>query len=78
MLDRRTGGRADRRRVGQRLETWCRQVLPAVRRVFGMPDYAAYADHARRCHPGTPMLTRREFYEEFVRARYENGSTRCC
>ncbi|MFL5402765.1 MAG: YbdD/YjiX family protein [Gemmatimonadales bacterium] len=43
-----------------------------------MPDYDAYAEHLRRCHPSTPIPTEREFYEEFVQTRYRDGPTRCC
>jgi len=54
------------------------RVLRVVRRVSGMPDYAAYVEHARRCHPEQPLTSEREYYEEYVRARYEGGPTRCC
>jgi uncharacterized short protein YbdD (DUF466 family) len=54
------------------------RVLRVVRRVSGMPDYAAYVEHARRCHPKQPLPSEREYYEEYVRARYEGGPTRCC
>jgi uncharacterized short protein YbdD (DUF466 family) len=43
-----------------------------------MPDYAAHVEHLRRCHPERPVPSERAFYEEFVRARYEDGPTRCC
>lgn len=52
--------------------------LRFIRRVAGMPDYAAHLEHLRRSHPGSPVPTEREFYEEFVRSRYEDGATRCC
>ena len=54
------------------------RVLRVVRRVSGMPDYAAHVEHARRCHPEQPLPNEREYYEEYVRARYEGGPTRCC
>ncbi len=53
-------------------------LLSAVRRVAGMPDYAAHVEHLRRCHPERPVPSEREFFEEFVRARYADGPTRCC
>jgi uncharacterized short protein YbdD (DUF466 family) len=53
-------------------------VLSAVRRIAGMPDYAAHLEHLRRCHPEREVPSEREFYEEFVRARYADGPTRCC
>jgi uncharacterized short protein YbdD (DUF466 family) len=43
-----------------------------------MPDYAAYVDHAKRCHPERPVASEREFYDDYLRARYEGGPTRCC
>lgn len=53
-------------------------MLSAIRRIWGMPDYAAHLAHLRRCHPEQGVPTEREFYEEFVRARYADGPTRCC
>ena len=50
----------------------------AVRRIAGMPDYASHVDHLRRCHPERPLPSEREFFEEYVRARYADGPTRCC
>jgi uncharacterized short protein YbdD (DUF466 family) len=53
--------------------------LPAfLRQIAGMPDYAAHLEHLRRCHPDSPLPTERQFYEDFVRARYADGPTRCC
>jgi uncharacterized short protein YbdD (DUF466 family) len=43
-----------------------------------MPDYAVHVEHLRRCHPERAVPSEREFYEEFVRARYADGPTRCC
>jgi uncharacterized short protein YbdD (DUF466 family) len=54
------------------------RVLQVVRRVAGMPDYAAHVAHLTRCHPERAVPSAREFYEEYVRARYEDGPTRCC
>lgn len=54
------------------------QVLRVVRRVAGMPDYAAHVEHLRRCHPDRPVPSVREFYDEYVRNRYADGPTRCC
>jgi uncharacterized short protein YbdD (DUF466 family) len=52
--------------------------LSFLRRIAGMPDYAAHLEHLRRCHPGAPVPSERQFYEEFVRTRYGEGATRCC
>jgi len=49
-----------------------------LRRIAGMPDYDAHVEHIRRSHPERPIPNEREFYEEFVRNRYEDGPTRCC
>jgi uncharacterized short protein YbdD (DUF466 family) len=54
------------------------RVLRVVRRVAGMPDYAAHVEHLRRYHPERPLPSPREFYDEFVRCRYAEGPTRCC
>jgi uncharacterized short protein YbdD (DUF466 family) len=59
---------------------WARveRLLRVVRRISGMPDYAGYVEHLRRCHPERALPTPREFYDEYLRARYEGGPTRCC
>ena len=71
MLGRRTGGQADGRCITHR-------VLSGIRRMAGMPDYAAHLEHLRRTHPEKSIPSEREFYEEFVRNRYQDGPTRCC
>jgi len=53
-------------------------VLRTLRRIAGMPDYGAYVEHVRRRHTERPVPSEREFYEEYVRARYDGGPTRCC
>ncbi len=55
-----------------------RRVMSAVRCIAGMPDYVAYVEHLRRCHPDQPVPTERQFYDEFTRSRYGDGPTRCC
>jgi uncharacterized short protein YbdD (DUF466 family) len=50
----------------------------AIRRVTGMPDYRAHVEHLRRCHPERQPPSEREFFEEYLRARYADGPTRCC
>lgn len=50
----------------------------ALRRVAGMPDYRAHVEHLRRCHPGRRVPTEREYFEQYIAARYGDGPTRCC
>jgi uncharacterized short protein YbdD (DUF466 family) len=54
------------------------RVLRAVRRVAGMPDYAAHVEHLQRFHPGCPIPSERDYFDQFVRTRYGDGATRCC
>jgi uncharacterized short protein YbdD (DUF466 family) len=80
MRDSRTGGQADRRTV---VTPSPKSILPtkliaAIRKIAGMPDYDAHLEHLRRCHPDVLPPTRRQFYDDFVRARYGDGPTRCC
>jgi uncharacterized short protein YbdD (DUF466 family) len=54
------------------------ELLRALRSIAGMPNYTRHVEHLRRCHPETPIPTEAQFYDEFVRARYGDGPTRCC
>jgi len=49
-----------------------------LRRICGMPDYDAFVAHLREHHPGTPAPSVREYYAQFVAARYGDSPTRCC
>jgi uncharacterized short protein YbdD (DUF466 family) len=53
-------------------------LVAALRRVIGMPDYAAYVAHLRAAHPEAPIPTERAFFDDYLRQRYEGGPTRCC
>jgi uncharacterized short protein YbdD (DUF466 family) len=68
----RAGGQAERR-TGR-----FARLLNALRRIAGMPDYAGYVAHMAGRHPGCPVLSEREFYDQYVNARYGNGASRCC
>jgi uncharacterized short protein YbdD (DUF466 family) len=68
---REAAGQQGDRAVLERLATM-------VRRISGMPDYRAYIEHVRRCHPNTPIMTEREYYAEYVNRRYADGPSRCC
>ncbi len=61
-----------------RLRTVLRRVERAMRQVAGMPDYHGYLEHLRRCHPGQEPLGEREYFGEYLRARYADGPNRCC
>jgi uncharacterized short protein YbdD (DUF466 family) len=55
-----------------------REMGRTIRRISGMPDYAAHVEHLRRCHPERAVPSEGEFFEEYLRARYADGPTRCC
>jgi uncharacterized short protein YbdD (DUF466 family) len=50
----------------------------AIRRISGMPDYKGYTKHLCRYHPGSPVLSEQEYYDEYLRTRYGDGPHRCC
>jgi uncharacterized short protein YbdD (DUF466 family) len=52
--------------------------LRTLRQFAGMPDYERHVEHLRRCHPERPVPTERQFYDEYLQARYSDGPTRCC
>ena len=54
------------------------QFLSALRSITGMPDYAAYVEHLRIVHPEAPVPNEREYYDAYLKGRYESGPTRCC
>jgi len=55
-----------------------RQVAPVVRRIIGAPDYDAYVEHATRCHPDRPLLSRDDFVASRLADRYSRPGARCC
>jgi uncharacterized short protein YbdD (DUF466 family) len=63
--------------VAELRDRWSR-IASVIRRVAGMPDYQAHLEHLRRCHPGHPVPTERDFFEQWVQARYRDGGSRCC
>jgi uncharacterized short protein YbdD (DUF466 family) len=58
--------------------TLLRSLERVIRQIAGMPDYRAYLAHARRCHADRPPLGEREYFAEYLRARYADGPNRCC
>ena len=49
-----------------------------LRRICGMPDYDAYCAHLRAAHPEQPLPSRRAYFDDYLKTRYESGPTRCC
>jgi len=72
---RRADGRAGRR-AGLRARL--RRLGANLRRIVGMPDYHGYIEHMRRRHPDCVIPSEREFFDQYVTARYSGGPTRCC
>ena len=64
--------------TGRDLPQLLRRAAALVRRISGMPDYAAYCAHLRAAHPERPLPSEQAFYAEYLRRRYEGGPTRCC
>jgi uncharacterized short protein YbdD (DUF466 family) len=54
------------------------RLLDLIRRMAGMPNYAGYVEHLRRCHPDRTIPSEREFFADYLAARYGDGPTRCC
>jgi uncharacterized short protein YbdD (DUF466 family) len=67
-------GQTGRRTDGQTV----RGFLALLRRIAGMPDYAAYLEHSRRHHPESAPLSERDFFNQYLETRYRSGATRCC
>jgi uncharacterized short protein YbdD (DUF466 family) len=65
-------------KVLSRFDRTFRTFPTLLRRVAGMPDYQRHLEHLRRYHPGRSLPTEKEYYEEFLAARYQDGPTRCC
>ena len=60
------------------MREWLQRVAATVRRIIGVPDYAAYVAHVRACHPDRVPLSEAEFVADRLRARYEQPGNRCC
>lgn len=56
-----------------------RRLGPALRRMLGLPDYAAYCAHLARRHPDAVPLDRGAFLKLCQERRFGGrGPTRCC
>ncbi len=60
------------------LRVLLQRTAAVVKRVAGMPDYAAYVTHIRAAHPEHAIPTEREYYASYVDAKYRAGGSRCC
>ena len=55
-----------------------KRVARVIRTIIGAPDYERYVAHVRTCHPGHAVLSREEFAEQRLQARYNQPGNRCC
>ena len=65
----------------ERLRTAYKWAARAARLMVGVPDYETYVEHRRTAHPGEPIMTYEEFYENRLQARYTIDKDRlrgCC
>ena len=53
-------------------------VLAAIRRIVGAPDYERYLKHVTERHPECRPLSEREFRDDRLNARYSQPGSRCC
>jgi uncharacterized short protein YbdD (DUF466 family) len=53
-------------------------ILWYLREVSGEGDYDRYVAHARRQHPGRPVLSRRDFERWRMKEQETNPRARCC
>jgi uncharacterized short protein YbdD (DUF466 family) len=54
------------------------RIASVVRRIIGVPDYAAYVAHQRTCHPDEVPVTPEAFAQDALVRRYERPGSRCC
>lgn len=55
-----------------------KDVQQACRQIFGIPDYDRYLAHAAVTHPGQPLMSKREFFEQAIDRRYGGSRAGCC
>jgi uncharacterized short protein YbdD (DUF466 family) len=55
-----------------------RRVAKVVRTIIGAPDYERYVAHVHTCHPGQAVMSREEFAQSRLDARYNQPGNRCC
>jgi uncharacterized short protein YbdD (DUF466 family) len=54
-----------------------RDIWHWLRAATGDDAYERYVEHCEKKHPGRPVMTRAEFYEESQRRKW-GGVSRCC
>ena len=54
------------------------RLLATLRQVAGMPDYERYLAHMAERHPDCRPVSERDFFDQYINARYGNGASRCC
>ena len=55
-----------------------RAIARTVRTIIGAPDYERYVVHVEKCHPGQAVMSREEFADSRMQARYNQPGNRCC
>lgn len=56
-------------------------VAKTARLMVGVPDYDNYVRHRQTRHPGEPVMTYEEFFQNRLQARYAAGKGKfrgCC
>jgi len=59
----------------------CELVSKTAHLMVGIPDYQTYVRHRELNHPGQPIMTYEEFFQERQEARYaagKGGFRGCC
>jgi len=60
------------------MKRFLHRLSATIKTILGLPNYEAYlAWHSARC-PGKTPLSRREFYDQCLQARYDRGAARRC
>jgi uncharacterized short protein YbdD (DUF466 family) len=55
-----------------------RQWMSVLRVLIGVPDYDRYVRHMRARHPDRALLSKEEFVNARLNARYSRPGSRCC
>jgi len=54
------------------------EFVSLIRKVAGMPDYAAHVRHLKECHPELSLPTEKQYFDQFVRMKSGGSGSRCC